>query len=793
MTAHRTFIPSRGHLPSELLGRVAWLCWRYESINGKETKVPYQATGQKADSTEPSHWTDFETALNAAADPRKRFNGVGYVFSEDDPYTGIDLDDCIDDTGAVVPAARAVIVRLDSYTEVSPSGRGVKIWVRGKLPPGSRCSTGKVHGFKKIEFFSRERYFTVTGQRLEGTPAFIGERQGVLTTLHAEVFGRPAADAASLPPPPPDRRDAVRAPTPLGFPGTDEELITRARAASNGAKFGALFDRGDTSGYGGDDSAADLALCAILAFWCGPDAVRIERVFGMSNLVRAKWLERPEYRARTIATAVAGRTEWYGAEPRPGTHAAEPLLLSPRDPLPSARRFVERLYLHPLARTLHHYRGEFFEWDGIRYAAMPESHLRSQLYPFLEAARQASRNGPIPFQPTSAKVDNVLDALRAHVHLASALEAPCWTDPAAASYAPTDLVVAKNGLVHLPTTTLTPHTPCFFSSHALPYQFHADAPMPTAWQRFLSQLWPDDPASIQTLQEWFGYSLTADTAQQKILLVVGPPRSGKGTIARVWSAMLGPGSVAAPTLAGLETNFGMWPLIGKLLAVISDARLSGRPDQAKIVERLLSISGEDTQTIDRKHLPPWTGRLGARLVILTNEVPRLTDASGAVASRFIVLTLHTSFLGKEDKGLEQRLIAELPAILWWAIEGRRRLQERGRFEQPESGAEMVRDLRELASPMATFVEECCEVGPGYRESVPSMYSAWRGWCGEQGRDHVGPVQGFGRDLKAAVGGITESRPREGGERVRYYVGIRLRTAAPDWGRRRVVVGGDLPV
>ena len=120
-----------------------------------------------------------------------------------------------------------------------------------------------------------------------------------------------------------------------------------------------------------------------------------------------------------------------------------------------------------------------------------------------------------------------------------------------------------------------------------------------------------------------GYILGGDTSQQKIPLFVGPKRAGKGTIARVLTGLLGAHNVAAPTLASLSTNFGLSPLIGKPLALISDARLSGRSDSSVVVERLLSISGEDSLTIDRKYLDQWTGRLPTRLALMTNELPQL--------------------------------------------------------------------------------------------------------------------------------------------------------------------------
>ena len=221
------------------------------------------------------------------------------------------------------------------------------------------------------------------------------------------------------------------------------------------------------------------------------------------------------------------------------------------------------------------------------------------------------------------------------------------------------------------------------------------------------QIWEDDPESIDCLQEWFGYLLTADTRQQKILMMVGPKRSGRGTIARVLKALAGANNVVNPTLSTLARPFGLSSLIDKPVAVFPDARLSSRPDNAAIVECLLSISGEDDQTIDRKHLPAWTGRLPTRFVLISNELPRLRDASGALASRLIILRFTRSFYDREDTGLFDRLRRELPGILRWAIEGWDRLRRRGRFVQPRSAGDLVAAMDELASPISVFLKDRC--------------------------------------------------------------------------------------
>src|SRR5262249_6708294 len=143
--------------------------------------------------------------------------------------------------------------------------------------------------------------------------------------------------------------------------------------------------------------------------------------------------------------------------------------------------------------------------------------------------------------------------------------------------------------------------------------------------------------------------------------------------------------------------------------MISDARLGGRADQHVIAERLLSITGEDAITVDRKYREAWTGRLQVRFLILSNELPRLADASGALAGRFVMLVLTRSFYGCEDHQLTTRLMMERSAILNWAIAGWRRLIERGFFATPTSSADAVRELEDLGSPIGAFVRERCIV------------------------------------------------------------------------------------
>ena len=233
-----------------------------------------------------------------------------------------------------------------------------------------------------------------------------------------------------------------------------------------------------------------------------------------------------------------------------------------------------RLFQRGLSIPLRYHRGGFFEWSGCAWLQVDEAGLRARLYAFLDQCQSKNAEGELrPVKPNAKMVADVLDALRAAAQLDAAIEPPAWLEGAYRPPAHT-LVACANGLMHLPTAQLMPHTPAFFNHNALNFDYEPHAPEPRQWLDFLHQLWGDDRQAVDTLQEIFGYCLTADTSQQKAFAVIGPKRSGKGTIGRVFTNLIGAHNCVAPTLAGLGTNFGLAPLIGKRAAIIS-----GRPTQ----------------------------------------------------------------------------------------------------------------------------------------------------------------------------------------------------------------------
>jgi len=266
-------------IPEELRTLPRWVNWQYRMRKGKRTKVPIDPrTGKEASCDDPATWGGFEHALDRLN--RGEADGIGFQLSP--PRVGIDLDKCRNpETGVIQPWAQEIIQSLNSFTEISPSGKGVHIWTKGTLPKGGRR---KGH----IEIYNSGRYFTVTGQHLEGTPISIEERQSELLTLHARLFA--------------NRNGKLNAGAKTHFAGpsslTDGELINHAKSAKNGMKFSRLW-AGEWRADYDSQSEADLALCMMLAFWTRRNSACIDRLLRQSGLYRDKWDERHSGDGRT--------------------------------------------------------------------------------------------------------------------------------------------------------------------------------------------------------------------------------------------------------------------------------------------------------------------------------------------------------------------------------------------------------------------------------------------------------------------------------------------------------------
>jgi putative DNA primase/helicase len=450
-----------------------------------------------------------------------------------------------------------------------------------------------------------------------------------------------------------------------------------------------------------------------------------------------------------------------------GDELIKPYIVASDLPLVLGRHYLE---LRHKDRPLRRFNGEWFAYDGKAYIPVADEQIRVWMYKTMERLRKPNKDNELrELRVNSRLVSNVLDALPACDTLLTG-NCPQWVDgrPGAADYA-----VFDNGIMNLITREEIPHTPALFTQTQLPYAINKSAPPPKRMFEFLESIWGDDDAPKKLLQEWLGYILTGDNRYQKMLLIVGPTRCGKGSIAHIAKALIGAENCCSPKMGTLATPFGMASIIGKRLAIFGDARISGRMDTAAIVDGLLSLSGGDLQTIPRKFKDDWIGEPETKIFVLSNELPRLHDAAGAIGGRFTMLKMTESFLGREDHNLLPDLLLELPSIMNWALQGLDRLRAENEFTKPAASVEALQSLTDLASPIGVFVRERCELGKGIATPCSKVYEHWREWCDSRGEKPTSqPI--FGRDLAAAFPQCTRRLFRSGGQKREYnYSNLRM--------------------
>ncbi len=257
----------------ELKQQRRWVLWRLETVNGKPTKVPYQPSGYKASIVNPTHLHTF-----SELEPHvPNFSGLGLVLGNIGGVSivGVDIDACCDaHSGKFSPESREVVIGLDSYGEFSPSGTGCHVWCLAEMP--GKGLQKPYPGAKQVEVKGDGYYHTFTGRHLGKTPATLEDRQEQVNALYARVSAMSPPKTAGL---------------TVSIPISEQERFER-------------LIRGDMSAYNGDHSAADFALCILLAKRHACNAFAIEEEFNKSALCRDKWLERDDYRQTTITKAI---------------------------------------------------------------------------------------------------------------------------------------------------------------------------------------------------------------------------------------------------------------------------------------------------------------------------------------------------------------------------------------------------------------------------------------------------------------------------------------------------------
>lgn len=758
--------PIVASIPRALRDNEAWVCWKYSpspSDPEKLTKVPYSVHGGKAESDNPETWGTFRQALEYHLD-NDWTDGVGMVVCDADDFVGVDLDHCLNaETLKVEDWAQTIVETINSYTEITPSGEGLRIFARGSLPPKHRKKGD-------FEIYENGRYLTVTGRHLEGTPLTVEPRELEIRRVHRDIWPDPVREV-----------DPPRAPRRLSNL-SDADLIEKAQAAVNGQKFSTLWS-GKHSDYG-SQSEADLALCNLLAFWTGGDVGRVDALFRSSGLFRPeKWDARHFSDGRTYGQGTVDEalrlTTTYYSPPLVGTVIGRISINERRPDATDQERVVraltetgnaERLvdqygrdmrFCHPWGAWLH--------WDSHRWKRDQTGAIRAwaktvvrSIYTEIAAAETKEERTAILKWGNKSETA----AARAAMIKLSESETEIPIEPEAMDRDPF-LLNVMNGTIDLRTGLLRPHARADCITKLAPVYFDPDADCPV-FLSFLDRVLPDLEVR-RFLRRITGYGMTGVTSEQCLAFFYGGGANGKSTFLDTMQEMLGDyAQTAAPDLLTSRGGDRHPTELADLFGArwVSSIEVDEGKRLAETLVKQMTGGDKMKARFMRTDFFQWTPT--HKLFLAANHKPEIRGTDYAIWRRIRLIPFTVTIPVEErDGNLGAKLQAELPGILNWAISGCLEWQQHG-LQEPEAIRDATEEYRQEQDVLAVFLEEkCVEDAQGYALSG-ALYKTYTAWCdGNSGK----PISttAFGRRL--AERGFLSGKDRAA---KRIWTGVRLR-------------------
>ena len=766
------------NIPDELKRHNQWTSWRAEHRDGgKPTKIPIDVkTGSNAKVNDPTTWVSFEEAKNYHNKHHNSSAGIGFVFSEDDPFVGIDLDNCRDkETRDITPWGQELIDMSGTYSEVSPSGTGVKIYLKGTMPGKKGRRIGYQTG--EVEMYAHHRFFTVTGEWLSSTPATISENNSAIEQIYLKAFGNENNEHKRQQEP---KEASIQ---------NDQDLIQKAMNAHNGDKFRVLWE-GSSGGYT-SASEADLALCAMLAFWTQGDAGRIDSLFRQSGLIREKWDEQhgdETYGAMTIRKAIESCGYIYDPNYHKASLNVKPVKLDEGVDGPLRPTFTEGWTAWRLGQT----HGEdirfcalwnkFLVWDGKRWATDPKAITVTQkLKKFIhgmytEAAETDDEMLKKALSEHAVKFDNERK-YRAVVELTKS-ELPITPDRLDANPM---LLNCSNGTVDLKTGELKPHNKMNYCTKMCAVEFDINS-QDDVFDNFIVQTLPNTETR-EFVQRAAGYSITGYAIEEVLFFPYGPTATGKSTLLAALYKALGDYAASADfdTLLAQATD-----RTGRPKTEL--ARLHGKRfvqsvevgQGQKLAEGLVKwITGQDTVVARKLYAEEFEFLPSFTLWLAANHRPQARDDDDAVWRRILQISFDQQVpKAKRNPEVKKRLTNTKEgraAILAWAVKGCLEWQKLG-LAVPRGVEHTTEEYREEMNPLRDFFDECCVIAPSTKATLAQLYSAYSAFCGEEcisfplGRGEFG--KRLGADFK-------RGRARMNGKVSRFFLGIGIRETPGD--------------
>ena len=702
-------------VPDELKSLAQWVLWRSETRDDKTTKVPYDARKQKhASSTDSDTWCSFSTACHLFAANSQKYEGIGFVLSADDPYVGIDFDDCLED-GELKPWARELVDLMQpTYAEVSPSGDGIKMWIRADK---TRSGNRKPVGDGKIEIYDLSRYFTVTGSIIESAATEIAENQEGLEGLFDLVWG-PEEKLE------PQGKEAIRK-----VDESDEEILKRVLESDG--KFSQLWG-GDCSNYP-SQSEADLALCSRIAFWWQHDCDAIDRMFRQSGLYREKW-ERSDYRGGTIGKALAGTEArdplHYFKNEVPCEGSSE---LYSTNQLPRTDAFFRDTLIDLDGKNLLwcDVLGKWLCWSGTRWQFDETRRIfkciDGLVNHFLQLASQAAnpdeRAGYLDLAQrcgSHTRQKNIAEMLKPQL--------PVTVGQLDQQHS---LLNAENGTVDLATGEVLSHSQGDHITKQANASYRPGSGCPR-WIQFLDEIMGGNTELIQFLQRAIGYSLFGLTSEHYLFVLHGTGRNGKSTFLDVLMEILGDYAMpSAPDLLMAKRNDGHPTEVAELRGMRLVCCIETEQNKSLRESLIKRLTGGDQLKGRFLHQNYFHFKPTHTLFLATNRIPEVRGTDTGIWSRLRLIPFDVSFEGREEKDLKNTLLAEADGILSWAVQGAVEWCQHG-LTFPDIVIQASQEWREDADLLGRFIDEKCATAELFETKSSNLYRVYKSYCDEGG-------------------------------------------------------------
>lgn len=731
------------NIPDELKQLKNWCVWKFQERNGKKTKIPFNAeTGEFAKSNDKSTWSNYETAVNAEG-----VDGIGFFFEP--PYLGIDIDDIDDDLHRYQHGDKLDNIvnefneAFKSYTEVSPSGNGLHIIVKGKIP-GSRRRKGN------IEMYDSGRFFTMTGKRIGKYTDVTETSERVFKTIYDKYL--------------PD--NTVKYPTQNNYQQnihnlSEIDVINEIYKSKQSKLFDDLM-RGTYEPYYNSHSEADMALANILAFWCAKDYSQMDSIFRQSNLYRDKWDEKRKnstYGEQTLFKAINEANNIYTPkeEKEPLRYALSHIFdtkekeleypIRSYDDTGNADRFVDRygnLYKFSYVEK------KFYIYDGTKWTIDDRGSIRKLIDEMIESMKNEKiiHSEEIPeedakefFQKFYKKTrgtqskKNITDELKHR--------RPVTPD----SFDKDDMLLnVSNGYIDLTSRELYKHDiDKMFSQKA--NTDYSEKMQPSVWLDFLNDIFAGDKEVIRYIQKALGYSLTGSTREQVMFILHGKGRNGKSIFVETIAEILGDYSnnMQAKSLMVKKNDN-----VNTDIARLSKARFvtSSEPNEGfRFDEGLIKqITGGDKVTARFLYAEEFEYTPKFKIWVSTNHKPIIRGTDDGIWRRLILIPFEVQIPEeKVDKDLKYKLLREAPAILNWITEGAYMWMQEG-LNMPEKLKEAGKSYRTEMDVIEQFIEEKCRRIEGGKSIANELYETYKKWA-DDNNEYKMDKNKFGKKMK----------------------------------------------